>query len=166
MENKTDKTQANHCNCSIINQSTNQNKNLLQTSYLYKVYISISRPPPFSLTIAGTEISAVDSTTNLGVISTSTAKTYLHCQQEANHAQCILSQLCPGFAVLKPEIFPPLDLTLVRPILKYGQQAHRRTYGETSTWRTACSARPLVWLHRLNTLFLERRRLYEDLIRP
>ncbi len=53
---------------------------------------------------------------------TSTFKTS-HCQQTANSARRILFQLRRGFAVLTPEIFRPLYLALVRPILEYGQQA-------------------------------------------
>ncbi len=54
---------------------------------------------------------------------TSTFKTSLRCQQAVNRARRILFQLRRGFAVLTPEIFGPLYLALVRPILEYGQQA-------------------------------------------
>ncbi len=54
---------------------------------------------------------------------TSTFKTSVNCQQAVNRARRILFQLQRGFAVLTPEIFRPLYLALVRPILEYGQQA-------------------------------------------
>ncbi len=61
--------------------------------------------------------------TDLGVTVSSTFKTSLHCQQPVNRARRILFQLRRGFAVLTPEIFRPLYLDLVRPILEYGRQA-------------------------------------------
>ncbi len=60
---------------------------------------------------------------DLGVTVTSTFKTSLHCQQAVNRARRVLFQLRRGFAVLTPEIFRPLYLALVRPVLEYGQQA-------------------------------------------
>ncbi len=54
---------------------------------------------------------------------TPTFKTSLHCQQAANRARRILFQLRHGFAVLTPEIFRPLSLVLVKPILESGPQA-------------------------------------------
>ncbi len=82
-------------------------------------HISIGGPPPSPLTLSdGTEKSAVDSPKDLGVTVTSTFKTSVHCQQAANQARRILFQLRRGFAVLTPEIFRPLHLALVRPILE------------------------------------------------
>ncbi len=80
------------------------------------------RTSPLTLS-DGTELSAVDSTKNLGVTVTSTFKTSLHCRQAANRARRILFLLHRGFAVLTSEIFRPLYLILVRPILEYDQQA-------------------------------------------
>ncbi len=54
---------------------------------------------------------------------TSTFKTSLQCQQAANGARCILFLLRRGFAVLTPEMFRPLYLALVRPILGDDRQA-------------------------------------------
>ncbi len=47
----------------------------------------------------------------------------LHHQQAEIRARRILFQLRRGFAVLTPEIFRPMCLALVRPILDYSQQA-------------------------------------------
>ncbi len=65
-------------------------------------------------------ISAEDSTKDLGVAVNSIFQTSLNYQQAVNR---ILFQLCHGFAVLTSEIFGPLYLALVRPIVEYGQQA-------------------------------------------
>ncbi len=78
-------------------------------------------PSPLTLS-DGTEISAADFAKNLGVTVTSSFKTSVHCQQAANRGWRILFPFHRGFAVLTPEIFRPLYLALVRPILKYGQQ--------------------------------------------
>ncbi len=50
-------------------------------------------------------------------------KTSQHCKEAANRARRVLFQMRRGFAVLTPEIFRPLYLALVRPILEYGLQA-------------------------------------------
>ncbi len=100
---------------------------------------------------------------------TSTFKTSLHCPQAANRARRILFQLRRGFAVLTPEIFRPLYLALVRPILEYGQQASspylRRDIAlmERKQRLATCMAkgmRELPYedrLRRLNIFSLERR---------
>ncbi len=118
----------------------------------------------------------VDSTKDLGVIVTSTFKASLHCQQAANRARRILFLLRRGFAVLTPEIFRPLYLALVRPILKYGQQASssylRRDTAlirriQRLATRTVKGMRELPYedrLRRLNISSLERRRVRGDLI--
>ncbi len=140
-------------------------------------HISIGGPHPSPLTLSdGTEISAVDSTKDLGVTVTSTFKKSLHCQQAANRARRILFLLRRGFAVLTPEIFRPLYLALVRPILEYGQQASspylRRDIAlmeriQRLATRMVKGMRKLPYedrLCRLNIFSLGRRRLRGDLI--
>ncbi len=107
---------------------------------------------------------------------TSTLKTSLHCQQAANRARCILFQLRRGFTVLTPEIFQPLFLVLVKPILEYGQQASspylQRDIAlmerlQRLATRMVKGLRELPYkdrLRRLNTFPLERRWLRGDLI--
>ncbi len=119
-------------------------------------------------------MSAVDSTKDLGVTVTSTFKTSLHCQQAANHARRILFLLRRGFAVLTPEIFRSLYLALVRPILRYSQQAHspylRRGIALLARTQRLVTGmvkgmRELPYedrLRRLNIFSLERHRLRGD----
>ncbi len=113
---------------------------------------------------------------DLGVTVSSTFKTSLHCQQAVNRARRILFQLRRGFAVLTPEIFRPLYLALVRPILEYGQQASspylQRDIAlmeriQRLATRMVKGIRELPYeerLRRLNLFSLERRRLRGDLI--
>ncbi len=138
-------------------------------------HISIGELPPSPLSLSdGTEISEVDSTKDLGVTVTSTFKTSIHCQHAANRARRILFLLRRGFAVLTPEIFRPLYLALVRPILEYGQQATspylRRNIAlmeriQRLATRMVKGMRELPYeerLRRLNIFSLERHRLRKD----
>ncbi len=107
---------------------------------------------------------------------TSTFKTSLHCQHAANRVRRILFLLRRGFSVLTPEIFRPLYLALVRPILEYGQQASsphlRRDIAlmeriQRLATRMVKSMRELPYedrLRRLKIFSLECRRLRGDLI--
>ncbi len=107
---------------------------------------------------------------------TSTFRTSLHCQQAANRARRNLFLLRRGFAVSTPEIFRPLYLALVRPILRYGQQASspylRRDIDlmeriQRLATRMVKGMRELPYedrIHRLNIFSLERRRLRGNLI--
>ncbi len=113
---------------------------------------------------------------DLGVTVTSTFKTSLHCQQAVNRARRILFQLRRGFADLTPEIFRPLYLALLRPILEYGQQASspylQRDIAlmERIQRLATCMVKGVMELPyeerpcRLNLFSLERRRLRGDLI--
>ncbi len=140
-------------------------------------HISIGGPPPFPLTLSdGTEISAVDSTKDLGVTVTSTFKTSLQCGQAANRARRIRFLLRHGFAVWTPEVFRPRYLTLVRSILEDDQQASspylRRDIAlmerrQRLATRMVKGMRELPYedrLRRLNIFSLERRRLSGGLI--
>ncbi len=111
-----------------------------------------------------------------GVTITSTFKTPLRCQQAA-HCTChILLQLRRGFAVLTQEIFRPLYLALVRPILEYGLQESlpRLRRGIVLKERMQRLATRMVEdmrvlahedrLRRLNIFSHKRRRLRGDLI--
>ncbi len=105
---------------------------------------------------------------------TSTFKTSLHCQQAANRARRLLFLLRRGFAILTPEIFRPLYLALVTPILEYGQQASspylRRDIDlmeriQRLATRMVKGMRELPYedrRRRLNIFSLERRRLRGD----
>ena len=50
-------------------------------------------------------------------------KPSLQCQVAVNRARGVLFQIKRSFAALTPDIFRPLYITLVRPILEYGVQA-------------------------------------------
>ncbi len=97
-------------------------------------------PSPFALTLIDkTAIFSVNFTKTLGVIVTSTFKTSLHCRQAVNRR--ILFQLRRRVAVLTPEIFRPLYLALVIPILEYGQKAS-----------SSCLQRDITLMERLQRL--------------
>ncbi len=138
-------------------------------TYIYR------RASPLTLS-DGTEISSAESTKDLGVTVASTFKTSLHCQRTANRARRILFLLRHGFAILIPEIFRPLYLALLRPILEYGQQAAspylRRDIDlmeriQRLATRMVEGMRGLPYenrLRQLNIFSLERRRLHGELI--
>ncbi len=95
---------------------------------------------------------------------------------KVNHSGLSFFQYRRGFAVLPPEIFRPLYLALVRPILGYGQQASspylRRDIIlmeriQRLAARMVKGIRELPYeerFRRLNIFSLERRRLRGDLI--
>ncbi len=135
-------------------------------------YVSVGGPPPFPLSLAdGTAKPIVDYAKDLGVTITADFKVSQHCREAANRARRVLFQMRRGFAVLTPEIFRPLYLALVRPILEYGLQASSPYLGrdvflmerlQRLGARMVKSLRELSYedrLRRLNPFTIERRLL-------
>ncbi len=111
-----------------------------------------------------TEISVADLTKDLGVIVSSTFKICLHCQQAATGARCILLQIHRGFAVLTPEIFPPLyDQQASLPNLRRNIAQMERIHRLATLMEKGLKDMPYEdRLRRLNIFSLERRRLRGD----
>ena len=87
-------------------------------------HIAIGQPPTGPLIFNnGKVLSTAVSTTDLGLLVSETYKTTDHCRKAVSRARALLFQIKRGFADLTPEIFRPLYVALVRPILEYGIQA-------------------------------------------
>ncbi len=87
-------------------------------------HLPIGPLPPEPLTIGHDHpLAIVDEARDLGVLIHSTFKPTRQCIEAANKARRVLFLIKRSFLKLSPNVFRPLYLTIVRPLLEYGMQA-------------------------------------------